>query len=70
MKYAFNPNCDGIYCNTTNGEVRLLPLGGDGNLILCKSCVEYEIEWRKNENKRANREFDIPNWDNLEVYKG
>jgi hypothetical protein len=64
-----NNNCDGDHCNSSTGEVRLLPYGGGGNLILCRSCYDYEIAWRKDQIKRK-RDFETPEWESLEVYTG
>jgi hypothetical protein len=41
-----NPNCDGGHCTTAIGEVRVYPLGGGGNLILCHSCWAHENRYR------------------------
>ncbi len=42
-----NPNCDGDHCKS-NGEVRLYPLGGGANLILCHTCFAHENRYRFN----------------------
>lgn len=56
---VLNPNCDGGRCISDNGEVRVLPTGGGGNLLLCRQCFEHE--------KRAMDRLD--NWDNLKPYQ-
>lgn len=67
MSYPGNNNCDGGHCISTQGQVRVLPIGGGGNLILCQACFNYEIAWRKDQ-IRSGRDFDTPSWDSLEVY--
>jgi len=65
-----NPNCDNNKCISPKGEVRLLPIGGDGNLILCFSCYNYEINYRKDRNKSLSKEnqYKLPAWEDLQVY--
>lgn len=63
-----NPNCDGAHCRSQEGEVRVLPYGGGGNLILCKSCFDFELAWRKGENRRS-RNFELPTWKSLDIYQ-
>ncbi len=67
-----NPNCDGGVCRSTRGEVRTLPYGGGGNLILCRACYEHEIQYRRERNKELAEScrFDLPTWDSLRVYEG
>ena len=71
MNFPGNPNCDGSRCqrlfNDPPSEVRVLPMGGGANLILCRVCFDAEILWRKCE-ICSGREFDLPSWDELEVY--
>lgn len=43
---AQNPNCCGGNCCTDHGEVRVYPLGGGANLILCKCCWAHENRYR------------------------
>jgi hypothetical protein len=69
MSYPGNPNCDGGHCSLVQGEVRVLPLGGSANLIVCLSCFNHEMAWRQGEIYRG-RDFDLPKWDDLEVYNG
>lgn len=68
-----NPNCDGSHCVHEAGEVRLLPLGTKpehGNLIVCKACYSHELGWRADRNEEMERTIhDLPNWEDLEVYK-
>lgn len=65
-----NPNCDGGYCTSNTGEVRVLPAGSAGNLILCHSCYDAEINYRKVRNLEVCNPFDLPKWEDLEVYEG
>lgn len=64
-----NWNCDGGGPHTA-GEVRVLPTGEQSNGILCRSCFDREIAWRKERNKELSRDaaFDLPLWDDLKVY--
>jgi hypothetical protein len=55
---AENNNCDGAGPHTV-GEVRMLPYGGDGNLILCKACYARELAYRGESS---------PSWDSAPVY--
>jgi hypothetical protein len=64
-----NYNCDGSGPHTS-GEVRLLPTGGGGNAILCRSCFEHEILYRRYRNESNGAEFDLPTWASLKVYEG
>lgn len=65
-----NPNCDNDKCLKENGEVRVLPIGGSSNAILCKTCFWHEIAFRKERNKELGNafQFDIPKWEDLKVY--
>ncbi len=68
-----NPNCDGQESRPTcsdNNEVRVLPYGGDGNLIVCRAHYEKEIAFRVSRNRElgADAQYDLPKWDSLKVY--
>jgi hypothetical protein len=65
-----NPMCDGEHCFQREGEVRLLPYGGSGNLILCSSCFRHEMAWRLKRNRElsADCQFELPSWESLKVY--
>ena len=65
-----NPNCDNVKCRKENGEVRVLPAGGAGNLILCKDCFEYELAFRRMRNKSLGKDaqFKTPTWESCKVY--
>ena len=59
-----NWNCDGDHCTSSTGEVKLYPLPGGGNLILCHACWANENKWRFNQKK------DLPqhDWSVAELY--
>lgn len=63
-----NNNCDGDHCQSATGEVRVLPYGGGGNLILCRACFDHEIAWRKERNREVHSPFNLPLWNSLSVY--
>lgn len=58
-------SCD--HGHQTAGEVRLLPIGGGGNVIVCRSHYLHEIQFRL---KRIadGVPFDLPEWESLTVY--
>ena len=67
-----NPNCDGNECLDPNGEVRVYPLGGGSNLILCHRCWALENKYR---HLRGVEVGDLGNWPQVdwtkaEVYNG
>lgn len=64
--------CDGDGPHA-RGESRLLPVGGGGNAILCRSCFEREIAFRKEvnasiRNQSTRSRFELPAWSSLKVY--
>ena len=63
-------NCDGSGPHTP-GEVRVMPTGGDGNLILCRQCWENELAYRRNRNRSLGvfAQFDIIAWNDAKVYE-
>ncbi len=68
-----NPNCDGGYCRTETGEVRVVPLSSGpqaGNLILCRGCFDRDIAWRRRRNMELapDAAFDLPDWESLAIY--
>lgn len=65
-----NYNCDGNRCQNANSQVRVLPLSGNSNLILCQDCFDHEIKYRKARNKELEKQnrFGLPVWDQLEIY--
>lgn len=71
---ASNPMCDGAGpCDS--GSVRVLPMGANpdhGNLILCLSCFQREMAFRRERNRELSPDcaFDLPAWTSLKIYKG
>lgn len=65
-----NPNCDGQRCTTTTGEVRVYPLGGGGNLILCAACWAHENRYRAARGRETGEPSNWPQmeWPKAEVY--
>ena len=65
-----NPNCDNNKCLNSKGQVRVLPSGGESNLILCLNCFNYEMVYRRERNKELSKDclFKLPKWEDLEVY--
>jgi len=59
-----NNYCCGSHCRDPNSEVRVMPIGGGGNLILCRECWDYENRWRKSTSRVAHE------WYQAEVYDG
>jgi hypothetical protein len=60
-------NCDGSGPHLS-GASRVLPAGGDGNMILCKRCFEREVGWRRGRNSEVAQPYDLPTWDHLVTY--
>ena len=67
-----NPNCDGNRCYFPDGEVRVYPLGGSGNLILCMTCFVHENRYREKRAKETGCPENFPqaSWADAEVYGG
>jgi hypothetical protein len=64
-----NPNCDGNNCTSNSGEVRLLPTGAGGNMIVCRQCFNHELRYRSYRNIELEMfAFEIPTWEQLCVY--
>lgn len=65
-----NYNCDGDACARSDGEVRLYPLGGGANLILCRTCFAKENAYRRQRaiETRAPENFPQHIWSECEVY--
>lgn len=63
-------NCDGSGPHAL-GTVKVLPTGGDGNMILCRSCWLAEIRYRKERNRDLGdfAKFDLPTWESGKVYE-
>lgn len=70
MTKHHNPNCDGGRCAHSTGEVRVYPLVGGANLILCRSCWEHENQFRAWRQKTASPgAFPQVDWHTAEGYK-
>jgi hypothetical protein len=67
-----NPNCSGNHCRSTTGEVRVYPLGGGGNLILCIACWAHENRYRFERGRETREPANWPqvDWATAEVYGG
>lgn len=65
-----NPNCDNDKCRSATGEVRVYPLGGGGNLILCRACWIHENSYRRSRVADGMEADAYPqeNWETAEVY--
>lgn len=68
-------NTCGIGCDHYQGnsnkqaiEIRVLPSGGESNILCCKTHYITEIEFRKERNKQVWKKFDLPLWENLIIY--
>jgi len=72
MTSYHNNNCGGDHCTerTQYGPVRRLPTGGDGAVILCWACYEYELAWRRRRNQELGEaaQFKLPRWHDLPIY--
>jgi len=66
-----NWNCCGEHCNDPAGQVRVYPLGGGANLVLCMACAAHENRYRQHRAKETGRPEDWPqvNWFACEVYQ-
>ncbi|OYV38946.1 MAG: hypothetical protein B7Z80_08705 [Rhodospirillales bacterium 20-64-7] len=64
-----NPDCCGNGPHIP-GEVRVMPTGGDGNLILCSNCWDRELDYRRDRNRDLAdfAKFDLPSWWEGKVY--
>jgi hypothetical protein len=65
-----NWNCDGAGPHAS-GTVKLYPLGGGANLILCAYCWERENLYRKRRGREtgAPENWPFENWDAGKVYQ-
>ena len=61
-----NPNCDGGKCRSRTGETRRLPIGGGGNLLLCRACYVHEMNYRHDLIRDGSGEI-TPSWRSLGV---
>jgi hypothetical protein len=58
-----NWNCDNDKCRYPDGEVRLYPIGGGGNMILCRTCWAWENQYRHYRGIETKRPIDWPELD-------
>ena len=67
-----NAMCCGSHCASDSGEVRMYPLGGGGNLILCRACFAHENRYRQERARetQALENFPLWDWDKAEIYEG
>lgn len=86
INQIINNNCDGQgseNCTSEHSEVRVLPLGEDSNLILCRMHFEKEMNFRKSENSRLfgnewgfdmlsgdfySNSYHVTKWEFIKVY--
>lgn len=64
--------CDGVYCRHATAELRVFPASPESKVLYCHACYLNEVQFRKVRNRSLAKEyqFDIPFWENLEIYKG
>lgn len=60
-------DCD--HGHRTASEVRVLPISSSSNIIVCHHHFRQEIEYRQSRIKAGLGEWEIPKWEELEVYK-
>jgi hypothetical protein len=71
-----NPNknwdCCNDKCRAPHGEVRVYPLGGGANLILCQACWAHENRYRYERGRETGHPEDFPqrDWTTAETYGG
>lgn len=65
-----NPNCCGSGPHVI-GAVRVMPIGGGGNLILCSACWKRELRWREERNRELDEfaKFDLLPWKDAKLYE-
>jgi hypothetical protein len=65
-----NWNCDGGRCKRPDGVVKVYPLGGGANLILCRSCFLRENAYRAMRARETGEPANWPKveWDTAEEY--
>jgi len=68
-----NWNCDGNARNRcTDGEIRVYPIGGGGNMLYCQNCFAYENKYnayRVKTDKVDPENFKQVNWATAKVYR-
>jgi hypothetical protein len=65
-----NPECGGSHCTEATGEVRVLPLGGGANLILCRPCFNHENAYRRQRGRETGNPegWPVVDWDTAKPY--
>ena len=65
-----NPNCDNDKCTASNGPVKLYPIGGGGNAILCRQCWLHENHYRHERGLETGQPNNWPqeNWNEASEY--
>jgi len=65
-----NPSCDGSHCTSASAPVKLYPLGGGGNLILCRACFNHENRFRLGRARDTGEPQNWPHvaWDTAKAY--
>ena len=63
-------NCDGSGPHSL-GEVHVMPIGGDGTLILCRSCWNRELAYRRDRNRSLGdfAKFALPPFETAKEYE-
>lgn len=70
MTKFLSSNCDGSGTHMGPQEVRVRPIGGGANLILCKACWVRENRYcyERGEETGSPHSWPQQNWDKAEVY--
>jgi hypothetical protein len=65
-----NPMCDGSHCRSDSGPVKVYPLGGGGNLILCRACFNHENAYRliKGDKYKSQENWPLIDWSEAKPY--
>ena len=68
---AHNWNCDNDKCRDADGPVRLYPLSGGANLILCEACFAHENKYWFNCDKETGLQENWPqvDWATAQPYE-
>jgi hypothetical protein len=71
LNHDDNWDCDGDHCTEAHGEVRVYPLGGGANLILCRDCFAHENAYRRTRASETGQPENWPqvSWDTAKRYK-
>lgn len=72
MQSNKNWNCDNSHCRNPHGEVRIYPIGGGSNLVLCSDCWAYENRYNKSRQRKSKyneKNFPTHDWNTAKVYK-